>query len=537
MRAVKVLFVGHLAALVFGLGGLLIALPHPELWAGSPVAGQVFAFGIRYAGSLHILFGAATMLLFGLLYVGWRKTLIFFVAATTISLSMELLGTGTGFPFGAYSYTDFLGFKVMGRVPYSIPLSWFYMGFASYLLASAITAALGLRLRTLWSLGLGVYFLTVWDLALDPAMAAQNLPVHFWVWHLTGPYFGMPIRNLVGWSLTGLTFMTVSRLLWRQNVATDRLPIWLPYGIYAANTGFAIALNIGAAGLWLPPVMSVILGLVPATFALRLGRTKRPQMVASGGIAERAVQRVMRTGARALQSREADVSVEGLEHMPASGPVLIAARHFHHLYDGCALQTAVTRPIHILVALDWVRTRAQRRLMEWACAAARWPVVLRSERLHADEAAGGSVFAMDEGRRYLRRAVADAVTLLRAGEALVVFPEAYPNIDPSFTPKRGEDDFLPFRPGFVRIAQLAQRDGWTHVPIVPAGLVYTRAAEDRWQIALRFGPAITVDQQADADQLALVVEQQVRMLSQPASRMAVEALDGTASIAREVAHP
>lgn len=104
MRTVKILFFYHLAALVFGLGGLLIAMPHPELWDNSPFAVEVFNFGIRYAGSLHILFGAAAVLLFGLLIVGTRKTLIFFVIATTIPLGMELLGTSTGFPFGPYSY-------------------------------------------------------------------------------------------------------------------------------------------------------------------------------------------------------------------------------------------------------------------------------------------------------------------------------------------------------------------------------------------------------------------------------------------------
>ncbi len=91
MRTVKIFFLCHLAALVFGLGGLLVALPHPELWDTNPYAAQVFSFGISYAGSLHILFGAATTLLFGLLFVGPRKTFAFFAAATVISLSMELL--------------------------------------------------------------------------------------------------------------------------------------------------------------------------------------------------------------------------------------------------------------------------------------------------------------------------------------------------------------------------------------------------------------------------------------------------------------
>src|SRR5579884_4228923 len=267
MKTVKILFFCHLAALLFGLGGMLIALPHPELWANNAFGVEVFNFGIRYAGSLHILFGAATMLLFGLLFIGTRKTLIFFAASTLISLSMELLGTTSGFPFGPYAYTDFLGIKILGHVPYSIPLSWFYMGLTSLLLANLLVTRAGWARKTLWSLLIGVYFLTVWDLSLDPAMANTNLPVHFWMWYESGPYFGMPISNLVGWSVTGLIYMSVSRWLWRAPLDSRSLVAWLPFGMYAANTCFAIVLNL-SAGLLLPPLIGIALGILPASLAL-----------------------------------------------------------------------------------------------------------------------------------------------------------------------------------------------------------------------------------------------------------------------------
>ena len=520
MRTVKILFLCHLAALIFGLGGLLIALPHPELWSSSPSAGEVFNFGIRYAGSLHILFGAATMLLFGVLFIGTRKTLIFFVAATTISLSMELLGTSTGFPFGAYSYTSFLGIKVAGLVPYSIPLSWFYMGFTSYILASVIIASLSQRHRTLWSLVLGAYFLTVWDLVLDPAMASQQLPIHFWIWHQTGPYFGMPISNLVGWSLTGLIYMSLSRLLWRTNLEPRRIAVWLPLGIYAANMGFAIALDL-SAGLWIPVLMAAILGLLPALLALMPRPTRGVQH--TGGARNSIIKHMSRltvhAASRAIVRRKVRVVVEGLEHVPATGPVLIAARHFHHLYDGGILLEAIPRKIHILVALDWVQKRWLRGLMEWACAMMDWPVMLRIERLGetSDENSGAgskairSVYSRSEFKRYLRRAAMDSVRLLREGEALVVFPEAYPNIDPVFTPKNDSHDFLPFRPGFVRLAEMAERDGHTRVAIVPAGFTYVQNGQ--WHVTLRLGPALSRRDYVDSEQLVKAVEGQVRTLS------------------------
>jgi len=68
------------------------------------------------------------------------------------------------------------------------------------------------RNRTIASILLGTWLLTAWDLVLDPSMAAPQLQyVHFWIWHESGPYFGMPLRNLVGWLATGLAFIAVGR--------------------------------------------------------------------------------------------------------------------------------------------------------------------------------------------------------------------------------------------------------------------------------------------------------------------------------------
>lgn len=268
MSLVWGLFLAHLAALVFGLVGILVMVPHPQIWSGNPDMTRVFGWGMTYAGSLHIIFGAATMLLAGAQALGWRRVLTFFALATTLSLSIELLGTGTGWPFGAYEYTNGLGFKILGRVPYSIPLSWFYMGLASYVLAGLAVQGRGRGLlRTALGVLLGAWLLVVWDLVLDPAMAHQSLPVKFWVWNQQGPYFGMPVQNFVGWAGTALLFMGLSRWLWRVDPERGRVSPWIPLGIYVANTVFAAVLS-ASVGLWAPIVLAVALGLLPIAAGL-----------------------------------------------------------------------------------------------------------------------------------------------------------------------------------------------------------------------------------------------------------------------------
>lgn len=229
---------------------------------------------------------------------------------------------------------------------------------------------------------------------------------------------------------------------------------------------------------------------------------------------EAVAHRAIAAWSGSVVSRDLDLTVEGLAHLPRSGPVLIASRHFHHFYDGCILASRLPRPAHILVGLDWVRSGTQRRLIETACRIARWPVILRADRPRHDDAP----FRQDEARGYLRRALTLGATLLREGETLVVFPEGYPNVDPVYTPKREDDEFLPFRSGYLKIVELAQRWGTPPVAVVPAGLSYTHNARGkRWQVTMRLGPPDYLARRADLPRLARAIEAKVHALSSSSS--------------------
>ncbi len=227
---------------------------------------------------------------------------------------------------------------------------------------------------------------------------------------------------------------------------------------------------------------------------------------------EAVARRVISAWCGAAVSRDVVLTVEGLEHLPRGGPVLIASRHYHHYYDGCIFLSRLPRSTHILVGLDWVRSGADRRIMEMACRVARWPVVLRGDNPRPEDR---RTFTDHEARGYVRRALALGATLLRDGEVLAVFPEGYPNIDPVYTPKHGDDDFLPFRDGYIKIVELAQRRGAAPVAIVPAGLTYTRSR--RWHVTLRLGSPERLAGRDDTARLARAIETQVRALSESSS--------------------
>ena len=193
----------------------------------------------------------------------------------------------------------------------------------------------------------------------------------------------------------------------------------------------------------------------------------------------------------ALRTMTDGVTVEGLERVPRTGPVLLAARHYHHLLDGAVLVHHLARPVHIVVGLDWTANARQRRWMERACAWARYPVILRPATTGAH---GG--YTASEVRRYLRSGVRDAAALLRDRRVVLVFPEGYPVVDPTAsdaTPRaRDEDGLLPFAAGFRTIADAARRGGAADIAIVPVGFRYEPRGA-RWRIAARFGAPLAAD--------------------------------------------
>jgi 1-acyl-sn-glycerol-3-phosphate acyltransferase len=229
-------------------------------------------------------------------------------------------------------------------------------------------------------------------------------------------------------------------------------------------------------------------------------------------IFERATHQTMRLVACALAVGRLRLEVKGLPHIPKHGPVLLVARHYHHLFDGVALLLSIPRPIHILVTLDWVRSGYVHQLMKLATTMARWPVVLRRDALRALDGRGQkNCFTNADIKRYQRRALLDSVELLRQGRILVVFPEGYPNIDPHQTPKTIPEEFLPFRSGFATIAAVAGKRLGIKIPIVPGGFRYRK--DSRWTAQLNIGEAFYLEDFASRQLLVRFTERRVTELS------------------------
>ncbi|HEX9027828.1 MAG TPA: carotenoid biosynthesis protein [Anaerolineales bacterium] len=131
--------------------------------------------------------------------MGWGRSILLLALTFTVSLAFESVGVATGLVYGPYHYTDLLGPKFLGLVPYLIPLAWFMMAYPAFTIASRLIPS-NWRLWP-WRLGvaaLGGVVMTAWDVAMDPLMVAAG----HWVWEVKGAYFGVPLQNYWGWWLT-----------------------------------------------------------------------------------------------------------------------------------------------------------------------------------------------------------------------------------------------------------------------------------------------------------------------------------------------
>ncbi|MCS7009762.1 MAG: carotenoid biosynthesis protein [Anaerolineales bacterium] len=140
---------------------------------------------------------------------GWKAALVFLAIVFIVSLTFESIGVATGLIYGRYHYTDKLGPRFLGLVPYLIPVAWYMMMYASLVIADRLTPSAWSGVgRTLTVAAVAGLVMTAWDLVMDPMMVASR----HWIWEEGGAYFGIPLQNFFGWWLT--TFVSVGCYGW-----------------------------------------------------------------------------------------------------------------------------------------------------------------------------------------------------------------------------------------------------------------------------------------------------------------------------------
>lgn len=161
------------------------------------------------------------------------------------------------------------------------------------------------------------------------------------------------------------------------------------------------------------------------------------------------------------------VEVTGIEHVPASGPVIFAGNHPNALMDGWLMSANSSRwPLYFLASAKLWEYPVLRSILN---ATGAVPVYRREDH---------------DGDVDNEQAFARIYELIERGDCVCIFPEGI---------SHNESQLMQLKTGTARIALHVANRGNVSAPIVPCGLNYINRHRFRSQALLNFGKPIVID--------------------------------------------
>lgn len=246
MTSIRTLFFTHPDRISYRLFAL-----YALLYPGSLVA---VLFDLVPANGA--LFGGVLMTIQGLSVAAWLWSGLGKAATPIIlgiiggSLSVEYVGATYDVPFGAYDYTDQLGWRVASTVPVTILFAWLFSTVGTWTCAYLVAPQASRMARA----ALAGLCIVIFDLQIEPVATIIH---QYWIWVDRGWYYGVPWINFVGWWITGAVFayMFDTRFIARlqRHMRPHAVPLWHLF----ACMGLFLAMNI-RAGHWLAASVSFV---------------------------------------------------------------------------------------------------------------------------------------------------------------------------------------------------------------------------------------------------------------------------------------
>ncbi len=224
---------GHLAGMV---AALRARHRSPLEWAylilwmfylvSYPIAVTGVAFDVRpgfsmaWAGSVLLFVEGALAALWLAQRMGARRGGWLALTVALGGFVGETVGVATGFPFGPYHYSGILFPRLPGSVPLPVIGAWLLVvaasvGVARWMVVSRASGRgfsehesqkvhegheISQKLSSLLLLRT-IVVATVLGVALDLVLEPVSVRIEgYWVWGASGPYFGIPTMNFVGWA-------------------------------------------------------------------------------------------------------------------------------------------------------------------------------------------------------------------------------------------------------------------------------------------------------------------------------------------------
>jgi uncharacterized membrane protein len=180
----------------------------------------------------------------------------------------QVLGTLKGIPFGPFGYTNAAGPRILGILPWPIPLVWIVVMLVSRDMARLILRPWRkMRAYGFWLIGLTAVLAVTLDLGLEPFARVK----HYWLWQTTRfpfDWHGIPLTNFIGWLVTALLILAFA-----TPALINKRPGNTPLSYYPLivwpllNTLFAT--NAVTHRLWLAAGFSIVATSITTLLAVR----------------------------------------------------------------------------------------------------------------------------------------------------------------------------------------------------------------------------------------------------------------------------
>lgn len=162
------------------------------------------------------------------------------------------------------------------------------------------------------------------------------------------------------------------------------------------------------------------------------------------------------------------VEIEGLENLPAEGPLVLCANHVNALVDAVVVQATCPRAIHPLARSGLFRNFLLAPILRSIQAV---PIYRR----HGQGSAAGR--NEDSFRRVYQH--------LGAGRVVLIFPEGQSHSDPMLRP---------LKTGAARLALGAEKATGERPAVVPVGLTFTHKGRFRSDVLVHFGRPVEIEE-------------------------------------------
>ncbi|HEX6279356.1 MAG TPA: isopentenyl-diphosphate Delta-isomerase [Pyrinomonadaceae bacterium] len=157
-------------------------------------------------------------------WLGWRDGAILVAVLGTYALLIEASAILTGFPYGHFGYSDLLGYRILGLVPWTVAFAWTPLILGAH--AVAATFAENIPLRVIAT----TLIVTLFDVVLDPGAILLG----FWQYDGGGWFYGVPLSNFAGWLASGFIGASIIEIL------RGRFKPFLPTPVQLASSAIFI---------------------------------------------------------------------------------------------------------------------------------------------------------------------------------------------------------------------------------------------------------------------------------------------------------